>query len=678
MASDGSPYLSVVVVTRNDDHGGDPLKRLQALVNTFHQQCRCSGLDAEMVVVEWNPPADRPRLATLLKYPPNCAFPLRFVEMPSSEHDRLPYADVLPLFQMIGKNVGIRRSRGQFVLATNIDIIFSNELVEWMASKPFRANRMYRVDRHDIQPQYPVEAPLDDQMSYCRTHHIRLHTAIGTHPTDSNGMLVASSPDIFDPPAVEPVDGWHIREGNESGGFYRWTAEEAVLRVRPTDEHIERGPMLYLDIEPNPYDSTSWVDLQVCGEGVLSEMRLSHRRQMYVALPVGAGVRELSLKLTGHSPVSDESLPEYERRPGLLFRAYSAKLSTLPLNTDTLSAFSLDGWRQAEFPVDLTVDRDVDGLHVTSGLKHEGYCLIHSPMRAPASGAYAFAIEYTILQGDILFNLLDVSKDEWIPAQRFEVVRGKRREMYIVCDLKRGQRFAPHVTNFVPRGEGKSRFIVHSLRGSPRIVSQGARSLEIVRKGARVLRLIGRRVLRSVAYRVRTRMRRAGTSPSAVEGTSRPPTPSWTVQGMPVQAFLKRHRPASLAQNACGDFQLMAREHWLELRGYPEFHMYSMNIDGLFADIAQSAGIEEERLEMPKCVYHLEHEKGSGWTPEGEALLRKRIAESGITWLDWTTVGMWGAYMAWLKRPMIFNGPDWGAGNLELPETVVDSAQTTV
>src|SRR6185295_18892129 len=126
-----------------------------------------------------------------------------------------------------------------------------------------------------------------------------------------------------------------------------------------------------------------------------------------------------------------------------------------------------------------------------------------------------------------------------------------------------------------------------------------------------------------------------------------------------VSDFLRAHRPAHIHQNACGDFQLMAREHWIELRGYPEFTMYSMNIDGLFGVIAHYAGVRERLLEMPICIYHLEHEKGSGWTPEGEALLKQRIAASGITWLDASTVHMWGAYMAWLQRPMIFNGSDW-------------------
>jgi hypothetical protein len=130
--------------------------------------------------------------------------------------------------------------------------------------------------------------------------------------------------------------------------------------------------------------------------------------------------------------------------------------------------------------------------------------------------------------------------------------------------------------------------------------------------------------------------------------------------------FLRDRRPDNLHTNGCGDFQLMAREHWDELRAYPEFETFSMNIDGLFSYIADAGGVTEQILDMP--IYHLEHEIGSGWSPEGEAKLRKRIAESGITWLDATTVYIWAAYMRWLARPMIFNGRDWGLANAQLPE----------
>src|SRR6185503_5263652 len=117
-----NPYLSVVVATRNDDHGGDPLERLQALIDTFAAQCRRTGLTAELIVVEWNPPGDRRRVSELLQVPADVPFPVRFVEVPNELHSRLLHSERLPLFQMIAKNVGIRRARGQYVVATNIDI----------------------------------------------------------------------------------------------------------------------------------------------------------------------------------------------------------------------------------------------------------------------------------------------------------------------------------------------------------------------------------------------------------------------------------------------------------------------------------------------------------------------------------------------------------------------------
>src|SRR5262245_36569909 len=166
------PYLSVVVTTRNDDHGGDPLKRLQMFVDCFDEQCRRTGLDAEVIIVEWNPPAGRPSIASLLMLPeqPFCAY--RFIEVPSETHQTLRYADVLPLFQMIAKNVGIRRARGRFVLATNIDIIFSTDLIEFIASRQLDPMSLYRVDRHDIESDIPAEALLDDRLKYCASHHL--------------------------------------------------------------------------------------------------------------------------------------------------------------------------------------------------------------------------------------------------------------------------------------------------------------------------------------------------------------------------------------------------------------------------------------------------------------------------------------------------------------------------
>src|SRR3989442_2349506 len=91
------PYLSIVVTTRNDDHGGDPLKRLQAFVNAFDEQARRAGLDAEVIVVEWNPPPERPTVGALLRLPDPRWCTYRFVQVPPELHAGLPHADFLPL-----------------------------------------------------------------------------------------------------------------------------------------------------------------------------------------------------------------------------------------------------------------------------------------------------------------------------------------------------------------------------------------------------------------------------------------------------------------------------------------------------------------------------------------------------------------------------------------------------
>jgi hypothetical protein len=96
-----------------------------------------------------------------------------------------------------------------------------------------------------------------------------------------------------------------------------------------------------------------------------------------------------------------------------------------------------------------------------------------------------------------------------------------------------------------------------------------------------------------------------------------------------------------------------------------------MNIDGLFGMIAFFAGIRECALKIPSCIYHLEHEGGSGWTPEYEDVLRQRILARGIPWIDAQTIAGLASYMGRVRRPMIFNDENWGFAQHQLPETVV-------
>ncbi len=126
-----------------------------------------------------------------------------------------------------------------------------------------------------------------------------------------------------------------------------------------------------------------------------------------------------------------------------------------------------------------------------------------------------------------------------------------------------------------------------------------------------------------------------------------------------------------LHTNACGDFTLLALDRWLDLRGYPELDLYSLNIDSLFCWAAHHGGAREEVLEDPYRIYHIEHGEGSGWTPEGEqkpCMTSSRRRE--FLWLEFREVMSWARVMNRFDMPMIFNREDWGLGHDELKETL--------
>jgi len=167
-------HLSVVATSRNDNHGGYLTQRTQHFVDGLAAQCRRHGLRAELLLVEWNPPAERPPLAADLAWPADSACPIRIVTVPREIHARLAHGGKLPLFQMIAKNVGIRRARGRFILATNIDILFSDEVMRQLRDG-LREGHLYRTDRYDVPTEVPKSADFDAVLEFCRREAFRLH-----------------------------------------------------------------------------------------------------------------------------------------------------------------------------------------------------------------------------------------------------------------------------------------------------------------------------------------------------------------------------------------------------------------------------------------------------------------------------------------------------------------------
>jgi len=167
------PYFSVVASSRNDDHGDNLRPRMQMFVDGLAAQANRHRLQTELIVVEWNPPCGRPPLSDVLRWPPRSEFfSARIVTVPHDLHAKFEHAQKLPLFQMIAKNVGIRRARGRFVLATNIDILFSDAVFHRFSE--LKPGLIYRCDRYDVPTEAAMRS-LDEIFAFCRQNAFRIN-----------------------------------------------------------------------------------------------------------------------------------------------------------------------------------------------------------------------------------------------------------------------------------------------------------------------------------------------------------------------------------------------------------------------------------------------------------------------------------------------------------------------
>jgi hypothetical protein len=302
------PYITVVVTARNDNHGGNMLRRMQAFLNAWFGQAARYDLPSEVIVVEWNPPADRPKLIDCLELP-NDTGPceLRFVDVSGEVHRRFPNPEAIPLHQMAAKNAGIRRARGKFVLATNLDIVFSAELMRFLAERRLEPRTLYRMDRHDVASDIPVQGTLDELLAFCHQNMRRVFTAEGGFEFASDGMRSLENQDIVAPSeGIRFGSGWYPVERYDSEPF-RWMREEAeVLLDRPRSAE----PRLWMDVDAGPSAKGGVLSVEVvdAGGAVLAAATVRGRSKLLLQIPDRISSGLLRLRLQGDwAPVASDA-----------------------------------------------------------------------------------------------------------------------------------------------------------------------------------------------------------------------------------------------------------------------------------------------------------------------------------------------------------------------------------
>jgi hypothetical protein len=126
-----SPYLSIVMIGRNDNYGGDFKQRLQNCLHWTHRQLTSHKITSELIFVNYNP-LPLPAIEDFLDWPLSNQFvTVRILTVPSEAHlDFVTTYGVknVPVLEYVAKNAGIRRSNGQFILCMNPDILIDDRI----------------------------------------------------------------------------------------------------------------------------------------------------------------------------------------------------------------------------------------------------------------------------------------------------------------------------------------------------------------------------------------------------------------------------------------------------------------------------------------------------------------------------------------------------------------------
>jgi hypothetical protein len=288
-ASLNRPYISVVVAARNDNHGGHMVGRLQAFLDSWMVQAQRYRVPSEIVVVEWNPPVDRGKLQDEFRWSDETgACPVRFVEVPREVHAAIPNAAAIPLHQMIAKNAGVRRARGQFVLCTNLDIIFSAELMQFLAARSLDPHAMYRMDRYDVDHRIPSQAGVDELLAFCAANIRRVCGREGTFETNGDNIRPVEPEDIVAAGSgIRLGRGWFNLERYRNMSMTRYVdaTGEVVFERRPAGAS---GIVFHVEPGPSARDGSVELDLMDAGGALLDSALVDGRCKLLLEIPDAA------------------------------------------------------------------------------------------------------------------------------------------------------------------------------------------------------------------------------------------------------------------------------------------------------------------------------------------------------------------------------------------------------
>jgi hypothetical protein len=148
-----SPYLSIVGWARNDGYTDGYVSRIGLALGLLVRQLDRHRIPSEIVIVEWNAPADRPLLSDVIVVEgPRSYVTVRFITVEERYHRGPVGWQTRGMHGSNAVNVGFRRARGRFVTPKALDTFYSEALVRSIAAMDLDEQAVYRCDRLDVRP----------------------------------------------------------------------------------------------------------------------------------------------------------------------------------------------------------------------------------------------------------------------------------------------------------------------------------------------------------------------------------------------------------------------------------------------------------------------------------------------------------------------------------------------
>lgn len=126
--------------------------RLQRSVNHLFEQLTEQKIVSEIIFVNYNPLPEKPDINEFINWPKSNDFvSIIIITVAEQMHNKIvkEYAvRDIPVLEFIAKNIGVRRSKGEFILSTNADIMIHKSIFKQF--KYLDKAKFYRANRFDF------------------------------------------------------------------------------------------------------------------------------------------------------------------------------------------------------------------------------------------------------------------------------------------------------------------------------------------------------------------------------------------------------------------------------------------------------------------------------------------------------------------------------------------------